>query len=201
MKTLIKKIWNRIYQVNINPYSEWKVIKEEPASISWHLKKIVVPIILVIVIVNFLGYLLLSDIYNYSLLYVSVKTLSAFCESFFTFHISYLIVRELNQKFTFFSNPEKLYKLYTYSFSAFWIALLLNGLFANYKTLGNFLIFLALYGIYPLWVGAGILQNIPSKLKSRLLLFTITFAITTYLLIDWSFGFALRIIYFSGLIK
>ena len=154
-----------------------------------------------IVVLTFLGYLLVVNIYSYSLIYVSIKSLAAFCKSFFTLYVTYLIIRELNQKFDFCKNPKELFKLFTYSFTAFWTALLLSGVFADYITLGKFFVFMGLYGIYPLWAGADVLLNIPARLKTKFILLTTVTALTVFLLINWSFGFALRIIYYSELLK
>jgi hypothetical protein len=99
------------------------------------------------------------------------------------------------------ASNENIIKLLTYSFSAFWAMLFLAGLLANYKSLGSFFLFLSLYGIYPFWIGCDIMLDLRPDRKNKLILVTLLIALIVYLLIDWSFGFALRAIHLVGMMN
>jgi hypothetical protein len=70
---------------------------------------------------------------------------------------------------------------------------------ANYPTLGSFLKFLGLYGIYPFLIGSEKMEIGDKKMRNKLLLLSLITVLITYLLISWSFGFALRSIHFAFL--
>lgn len=200
MKSKIKKIWNRIWQINFHPFSEWEIINSESDSISLLLGEFIFPIIFTVALVTFAGNLIIMRENSYTFLYVFIKTLSVFCISFFTFYVSLLIVYEINLKLGLAKDYRKIFKLFAYSFSIFWTALVISGIFADYKTLGSFLKFLGLIGIYPFWVGLDILLNIPVEKKNKFFLLSLAVVLIVYFLIDWSFGFALRAVYYAGLL-
>ncbi len=201
LKKLFKQIRSRIYNINSNPYSEWEAINVEPNEVSWHLKNFIFPLTITISIATFLGYLLALNIYNYSIIYVAIKSLSAFCETFFTLWVSALIIKELAIKIKIEVQFSKLFKLLTYSFSAFFTAYIIAGILANYKTLGSFLIFLGIFGIFPFWIGCDLVLNISSIQRNRLLLVSLAVILIIYFLISWSFGFALRTAHIAGMLN
>jgi hypothetical protein len=193
MKQKFYRIKNRIQQVNFNPQLEWNVINNEPNNTAWHLKQYVFPITLSITIATFVSYLLFAyNIYNYSFSYVCLKALASFCESFFSLYVSSLIVNELCVKIGVETNYEKLFKLMTYSFTAFWTFSFIAGILANYKTLGSFLKFMGIIGVYPFFIGSGKLMHVPENNKIKFVSVTLAIVLIVYLLINWSFGFALR---------
>jgi len=200
MKSKIKKIWKRIWQINFQPYSEWEIINSEPNSKSLLLGEFIFPITITIALTTFAGNIFAMSTNNYTFLYVLIKTISVFCTSFFTFYVSTLLVYEINLKLGFLKDYRKIFILFTYSFSVFWTALIISGILADYKTLGSFLKFLGLIGIYPFWVGLDILLNIPIEKKNKFFILSLTIVVIVYFLIDWSFGLILRAVYFAGLL-
>jgi hypothetical protein len=201
MKKLFISILKRTREVNFRPASEWKIIKSETGLVAWHMKHYVLPISFAIAISTLLGYFLALNFYNYTFIYIVIKALSAFCEAFFPLYITDLIVQEICPKMNINIKNESLFKLLTYSFSAFWAMLFLAGILANYKSLGSFFIFMGLYGIFPFWVGSDILLELPPEKKNKLLAVSLLIAILVYLLIDWSFGFALRAAHLAGMMN
>jgi len=201
LKKLFIRLKNRIFLVNSNPFTEWEVIKLEPESVSWHMKKFVLPMTLIIALATFFGYLLALSIYNYSIIYVAIKAVAAFCESFFTLWVSTLIIKELSVRLKSPVELTKLFKLFAYSFSAFYTAAIFAGILANYKTLGSFLKFLGLFGIFPFWIGCEMLLNISSEKRTRFILVSLVVILFVYFLINWSFGFALRTVHFAVMLN
>jgi hypothetical protein len=202
MKQKFKLIRNRIQQINLHPQLEWDVINKEPDNVAWHLKQYVFPITLSIAAVTFISYLLFAyNIYNYSFSYVCIKALASFCESFFTFYVSSLIVNEICVKLDVGANYEKLFKLMAYSFTAFWTFSFLAGALSNYKTLGSFLKFMGILGVYPFFIGSDKLLKIKPESKQKFIAITLAIVIIVFILINWSFGFALRAAHFAGMIS
>jgi hypothetical protein len=201
MLAAYKKIWLIIYRINTNPNRniEWEIIKSEPDSIEWHLKKIVIPVVLAITVVTFAGYLFASRIYSYSLIYASIRAIAAFCESFFTLYVSFLLIYELCPKLGIISGRNSLFKIMTYSFTTFWVALFASGLLANYKTLDDFLPFLGLFGIYLFWHGSESLLAFAEGKKEKFIMIAVAIVLAVYILIHWSFGFALTAAHFPVL--
>ena len=193
MKQKFFVIKNRIQQINLHPQIEWDVINSEPDNTAWHLKQYVFPITLSIAVVTFVSYLLFAyNIYNYSFSYVCIKALASFCESFFTLYVSSLIVNELCVKIGVETNYNKLFKLMAYSFTAFWAFSFVAGAMSNYQTLSSFLKFMGIVGVYPFFIGSDKLMNIPAQNKMKFVSITLLVVLIVYVLINWSFGFALR---------
>lgn len=205
MKKLFVPILKRIQEINFRPASEWVIIKSGPAEVSRPMKQFILPVTITIAIATFLGYILELDYVSHSRMFIviiaTIKVLSAFCTSFFTFYITALLVQELCPKMDISIDNNKLFKLLAYSFSAFWTMLFLAGLLANYKSLGSFFIFLGLYGIIPFWAGCDIMLELPRDKKNKLLAVCLFIAIVVYLLIGWSFGFALRAAHLAGMMN
>lgn len=201
LKKHLIRLKDRIFLVNSTPFTEWDVINLEPDSVSWHMKKFVLPMTLIIALTTFFGYLLALSIYNYTIIYVAVKAVAAFCESFFTLWVSTLIIKELADKLKSPVALPKLFKLFAYSFSTFYLADAIAGILANYKTLGSFLKFLGLFGIFPFWIGCEMLLNISSEKRTRFILVSLVVILIVYFLINWSFGFALRTAHFAGMLN
>jgi hypothetical protein len=201
MLVLFKKIWLLIYKINFNPTAEWEVIKSEPDSVESHMKKIVIPVVIAITLATFAGYLFASRIYNYSFIYSTIRAVAAFCESFFTLYVSFLLIFELCPKLGVVSGQNSLFKLMTYSFTTFWIASFLAGLLANYKTLDEFLRFIGLFGVYLFWIGSGTLLSFSEGKKDKFILISVAIVLAVYVLIHWSFGYALTAAHFPELFK
>lgn len=201
MLAVFNKIWSIIYRINFNPYSEWAAIKKEPDSIVWHIKKIVMPMTFAITIATFIGYLFASSEYNYSFVYVSIRSIASFCESFFSLYVSFLLIYELCPKLGIVSGQNSLFKLMTYSFTTFWMASFAAGLLANYKTLDDFLRFVGLFGVYLFWTGSGILLNFSPGKKNKFVLISLAIVLAVYFLIHWSFGYSLTVAHFPELFK
>ena len=202
MKQKFFIIKNRIQQINLHPQTEWDVIIKEPDNAAWHLKQYVFPITLSIAVVTFVSYLLFAyNIYNYSFSYVCIKALALFCESFFTLYVSSLIINELCVKIGVETNYDKLFKLMAYSFTAFWVFSFIAGAMANYKTLGSFLKFMGIYGAYPFFIGSDKLLKVQSQNKLKFVSITLGVVLIVYILINWSFGFALRAAHIAGMLS
>jgi hypothetical protein len=201
VKKNIIRIKNRIQQINMNPHQEWVVIQSEPESISWNMKNYVFPITISITLVTFFGYILALAFYNYSATYVFIKTLAVFCESFFTLYVSSLLIPELSARFGIPVPKDKIFKLLTFSFTAFYTTLMVAGILANHKNLGSFLKFLGFYGIYPFWIGCDSLLALKPDKKNKFLVISLLVVIIVYTLINWSFGFALRAAHFAELMN
>ena len=201
IKEVFVRVKDRILLINSSPFSELEAIRAEPSNVSWHKKKFVVPMMLAITVATFLGYLLALSIYNYSFVYIAIKAVSAFCESFFTLWVSSLILKELAVKLKSPVGYSNLFKLMTYSFSAFFAAEIVAGFLANYKTLGSFIKFLGLFGIFPFWIGCEMLLNISAKKRLELILVSLIVVLVVYFLISWSFGFALRAAHIAGMLN
>lgn len=201
MKEKFKIIFKRIQQINLHPQLEWDAVSNEPDSPAWHLKKFIFPVTLAVAAVTFISYLLFAyNIYNYSFAYVCVKTLASFCESFFSFYVSLLIMSELCSKLGVETNYEKLFKLMAYSFSAFWLFSFAAGAMANYKTLGSFMKFMGVVGVYPFFIGCDKILKVPAESKNKFVAVTLLIVLIVYLLINWSFGFALRATHIAGML-
>ncbi len=173
MKKLFVPILKRIREINFRPASEWVIIKNATGRSFRPMKQFILPITITIAIATFLGYILELDYVSHSRMFIviiaTIKVLSAFCTSFFTFYITALLVQELCPKMDISIDNNKLFKLLAYSFSAFWTMLFLAGLLANYKSLGSFFIFLGLYGIIPFWAVAILCWNCPVTRKINFL--------------------------------
>jgi hypothetical protein len=200
-KNKVKKILRRIIQVNLNPNSEWKTIKTESCSSSYLIKSFIFPSTTIVALITFLGYFLASGIYNYSVYYAIIKSLSVFCLTFFTPIVASLIINEIISKLGFKPASNKTLILITYSLTALWFGILLSGIIANYKQLASFVKFLGLFGILPLWYGCDLFIGIPVVLKNKFVLISIGVTIVVMLLIDWSFGPALRAAHFAEMLN
>jgi hypothetical protein len=200
-KNKIKKILRRIIQVNLNPVSEWKTIKEESCSSAYLVKSFVFPSTIFIAFITFLGYFLASGIYNYSVFYAIIKTLSVFCLTFFTPIVATLIINEIITKLGFKPGTNKLLSLITYSLTALWIGILISGIIANYKMLASFVKYIGLFGIIPFWYGCDLFIEVPVVLKNKFVLISLGVTIVVLLLIDWSFGPALRAAHFAEMLN
>jgi hypothetical protein len=191
-KNKIKKILRRIIQINLNPNSEWKTIKTESCSSAYLIKSFIFPFTIIIALITFLGYLLASGFYNYSVYYAIIKSLSVFCLTFFTPIVASMIINEIISKLGFKPGANKVFTLITYSLTAFWIGVLISGMITNYRQLASFVKFVGLLGILPLWYGCDLFIGIPGILKNKFVLISIGVTIVVLLLINWSFGPALR---------
>ena len=196
MLSTLKKIWVIIYRINFDPQTEWELLKSESSSVSYHMKKIVMPVTLCISIATFTGYFFASGIYGYTFVYVCIRTISAFCESFFPLYIAFLIIYEISPGMGLTAGRDNLFKLMTYSFSSFWLTSFIAGLLANYKTLDEFLKYLGLFGMYLFWTGAESLLTFENGRKIRFVLVSFGIILIIYSLIHWSFGYALTIAHF-----
>jgi hypothetical protein len=202
LKKLFNRLRSRIFKINASPFSEWEVIIAEPEQVSWHMKNFVLPMTIAIAITTFLGYYLLAlNIHNYILVYSAIKALASFCEAFFTLWVSALIIKELLVKLKVSVGFIKLFKLLAYSFSAFFTAAIISGFLSNYNTLGSFLKFLGLFGIFPFWIGCEIVLKLSPEKRARLILVSLAVILIVYFLINWSFGFALRAAHFAGMLN
>jgi hypothetical protein len=200
-KNKIKKILRRIIQVNLYPNSEWKTIISESCSSINLIKTFIFPFTSIIASITFLGYLLASGIYNYSVFYAIIKALSVFCVTFFTPVVASLIINEIITKLEYKPGVNKVLTLITYSLTAFWVGILFSGIIANYKMLASFVKFVGLFGIVPLWYGCDIFLGIPYAIKNKFVLISIGVTIVVLLLIDWSFGPLLRAAHFAEMLN
>lgn len=199
--TTIRYLFRRTMNVNSNPLEEWPVIATEPSTLRWHLRKTVLPFTILIAASNFIGSFFALSYYNYTIIYILVKTVAAFCECFFTLYVTGLIIKELGPKLKIKLDTDALFKVLIYSFTAWYALCVLAGILSNYPTLGRFLKFLGLYGIVPFWFGMTMIMKVPKENKTRLLLVTLAVAIIVSLLIDWSFESILKPLHISGMIN
>ena len=138
MKDKYIKIFRKLKFIYQHPVSCWNTLDQEPNSPAWYFKNLVTPFVLAITVVNFLGYLFFAlAIQEYSILYALVKAVAVFCESFFTFYVSFLIIKELREKLKVEIDDNKLFKVMVYSITPLWSAILLSGFLANYATLSS----------------------------------------------------------------
>jgi hypothetical protein len=199
MYTALKKIWVIIYKINFDPVVEWEVLKSEPNTVAYHMKKMVLPVTACIAMATFVGYFFESIAFGYSIVYVCIRTISAFCEAFFSLYVSFLIIYELCPGLGLINGRENLFKLMTYSFSTFWITSFIAGILANYKTLDEFLRFLGLFGIYLFWIGSGTLLTFAVNKKSKFFIISVAVILVCYYMIHWSFGYVLTAARFPGI--
>jgi hypothetical protein len=203
MKQKIKRIISRIRRLHSNPFTEWETIKAEPANVAWHMKTLVYPSCLLVSAATFIGYFFTSlySVYNYSFLFVVLKTIAIFCESYFSLIVSYLIIKELPYKMKLKIEDKNLFIIMAYSFTTFWTALFISGILADYKNLGTFLKFTGLYGIFLFRIGSDSMLKIPSAEKTKFIFVVTAIVLAVYFLINWSFGFALTAAHFPDITK
>ena len=207
MNEKFSRLKTRFLQINLNPQTEWNSVNSEPDSISWHLKKTVIPVSLAITFTMFAGYIIALRIYNYSFAYVLFKSLDAFCEAIFTPYVSFLILHEIFSRMGISLSRTQFFKVIIYSLTIFWLALLSEGIlvnlvgaYSNSEKICNFLKLLGLYGIFPFWIGMDKLLNIPVERKNIMVLITVVVCFIVNVLIQWSFGFALVSAKYANLI-
>lgn len=194
---LFKKMW----YVITHPIDAWGVIKNEPDAPVWYFKNLILPIIVAITLVTFGGYFLFAlAIQEYSVLYAFVKALAVCCESFFTFYVTFIVIKELREKLKADIGSKNLFKIMVYSFAPFWIAVFISGFLANYATLSSFLRFLGLYGVILFLSALDQWQLVAPNRRTLFAFVTAAIAVIIYQLIGWSFSFALKAIQFSNLL-
>lgn len=190
-----------MWYVITHPIKAWEVIKDEPDAPVWYFKNLILPVIVAITLVTFGGYLLFAlTIQDYSILYAFVKTLAVCCESFFTFYISFILIKELREKLKVDIGSKDLFKIMVYAFTPFWIAVFFSGLLANYATLSSFLRFLGLYGVILFLSALDQWQLVAPNRRTLFAFVSAAIAIIIYQLISWSFSFALKAIQYSNLL-
>jgi hypothetical protein len=191
-------IFERIKRINLHPNAEWDHILAEPESTGRYLKQLVFPAIFGVTVITWLGYFFLAiTVGNFSIWYSFLKAISVFCELFFSFYVSSLLVFEICPRLKINITYEQLFRLFSYSLTGFWIGSAVAGILANYPTLGKFIKFLGIYGIYVFIIGSEKMQIGNRQLRNRLLWVSLAAVIITYLLINWSFGFALQSMHYA----
>lgn len=184
-----------------HPVKAWDTIKNEPDAPGWYFKNLISPMILAITVVTFLGYLFFAlTIHDFSILYALVKAIAVCCESFFTFYVSFLIIKELREKLKVDIDSRDLFKIMVYSFTPFWFAVVLSGFLANYATLSSFLRFMGLYGIILFLSALEQWQLVAPNRRTLFAFVCAAIAIVIYELIGWSFSFALKAIQYSTML-
>jgi len=187
-----------IRQMVLSPATAWEDILSKPYhSSGWHLKHFVLPVVSLIIATHLLGYLVLAiTVGNYSIAYVVVKTIATFFDTFFTFYITVLIMTEWTRKLNWQVDHDHLLLLNSYSLSAFWLGKMLAGLLANYPTLGSFIVFLGITGIYPFILGAERINLVAPHRLNRIIVMNTSVFVLLYLLIRWAFNFPLKTLYY-----
>jgi hypothetical protein len=193
-----KALRNRIERINLHPDSEWEIIKNEPGYF-WHFKNTVFPLTGFVALATFVGNLFIMRIYDYSFAYVLVKSFVSFIISFFCMFVPALMINELNELFSIEKNSHKVFKLFIYSFTAFWVASIIAGIMANYNTLGKFIKLLGIYGVFPYWVGVSKVFGMNDNLKVRYVLVSLFIVLAVYILLNWSLGFFVKVVYYTTL--
>jgi hypothetical protein len=195
-----KPLLQRVWKINRSPELEWKVIAAEPGSL-WHLKKFAIPFAAFIAAVTLLGNFFIMGIHDFSFAYIFVKSIISFLVSFFSMFVSALIMNEVVGFFDVPKNTHKIFKLFIYSFTAFWTASAIAGFMANYITLGKFLKFMGLYGIYPYWIGVTSLLGLKDEKRNTFIVISLIVVVSVYLLITWSLKFVLNAVYYASMIE
>ncbi len=198
VKEKLKKIFSCIHHLAIHPSLEWESILSIKHPINWHIKFFVLPIMLLITLTNFLGYLILAiTVKNFSISYAIVKTIAVVFESFFPFYIGSLIIEPIAKKLKLDIELDSLQLLLIYSSSVFWAAKILAGVLANYPTLSAFIIFLGIYGVYIFMVGAEKMKVGNSLIITKFTAISTGIYILIYEIIRWSFSFPLRALHYA----
>ena len=202
MRQKYQGIFKRLNYIYRHPVSCWDSIAQESFSPGWYFKKLVLPMIAAIAVVNFLGYLFFAlAIHDFSIAYALVKAIAVSCESFFSFYISFLIIVELRSKLKVEIEEQKLFKIMLYSITPLWSAILLSGFLANYATLSSFLKFLGIYGVILFAAGIEQMHAVVANKRGLFIFVCFSIVLVIYLLLSWSFSFALKAIQYSDMLS
>jgi hypothetical protein len=192
---------NRSWKIIVSPAQEWDaILLKNPQNRGWHMRHFVLPLIVLILLSNFVGYLFLAlTIKKYSITYVTAKTLLTFFDSFFTFYAGTFIINKIIKRLQIQVNYSQIFILLSYSLSIFWLGKIIAGLLANYPTLGSFFVFLGISGIYPFIVGAEKMKITETKTVNKLVFTSFSVIILLYILIRWISGLLLQYIHYHQL--
>jgi hypothetical protein len=168
------------------PERVWSIIDTEPRQYSKHFRQFALPYLLIITVALFIGQILYLTVYDYSFLYVLVKTGCIFLIYFFTLYVAIKIISELNRYFQITIDQDNTSILLVYSMVPFFVGSTLAHLLINYPALGNFLKCCGLYGIYILYRGTFHISGVTNENRTRYCSIITLIVTFIYLLLYWS---------------
>jgi Yip1-like protein len=150
------RLVERAKAIVLRPQAEWKVIAQEPDTLSDLLVSYVAVLAAIPEIARFVGQ---SFIGGYTPLLPSlIRAIVVYLLSFAMVYIIAGVIDLLAPKFGGKKNFANAVKLSVYSHTPLWLAgifLLIPGL--------NFLLILGVYGVYVLWTGLPLLMHVSSE--------------------------------------
>jgi len=184
-------VWKRTLGLIKSPDSTWELIRSEPMQYRKHFKHFAFPAIIALTFTMFIGLigqLIYLPVYD-SIIYVIIKTICIFLIYYFTLYVSQRLIFEMGKYFGINEDSNVIGILIIYSLAPFFLGSVLSHLLFNYYTLGNFIKFCGVYGIYTFYKGTFYLINMDNKKR---LSFTLTVSISViiiYFLLYWSLSF------------
>lgn len=150
------KLLERVKAIVLSPQAEWKVIEQEPATLSELFVNYVAILAAIPEVARFIGQ---SFIGGYLPVVPSlVRAVVVYLVTFAMVYIIAGVIDLLAPRFGGEKNFANAVKLSVYCYTPLWLAgifLLIPGL--------NFLEILGLYGLYLLWTGLPLLMRVPQE--------------------------------------
>ena len=154
-------IYNRVKNILLTPSEEWKRIQLESYSKKEVLRGFAIPLLILIFICSVAGNIIFLSRESFSIGYDIASAVKTFIVIYFSIYISSLIINEITPSFNSIKNPDKVFQLVIYSYTAFFIMTAFSSLL---QPLGIIQVF-AIYSIYVFWMGCETLLGTPEDNK------------------------------------
>jgi len=179
-------IIKRTLNIIIKPDDEWKVISQENTNKSAVLSGYALPYVIAIAIASAAGSFIFSFGF-FSISYIIISSVFAFVLPFAGIFISSYIINILAPGFKSTSNIDNAFKLVIYSYTAFFLASIITGLFPVLFFIGV----AGLYSFYIFWLGFTPMMKTPDDKKTGYVIVGILIMIGVYGALTILFGFIL----------
>lgn len=186
-------IIKRTSNIIIKPDEEWKVISQENTNKSAVLLGYALPYIIVIAITSAAGSFIFSFGF-FSISYIVISSVFAFVVPFAGIFISSYIINALAPGFGSTSNIDNAFKLVIYSYTAFFLASIITGLFPALFFIG----IVGLYSFYIFWLGFTPMMKTPDDKKAGYAIVSILIMVGVYGALTILFGFILAAFFLTG---
>jgi len=177
-----KKIVQRAWILLSKPEMGWRIVVDEQASSKQVTREYVIPFLIMCVLAEFLGYLFNSYA---GIQFAFIKALFSAMALYGSWWVSVKACKYLVQRFHKIEISDAVSNtLVSYSFT---VIFLLNIVLAFFPSL-FFLALLALYTLYVVFVGVGVVLDIDENSRGKLSISLSALIILMPLLIEWILG-------------